>query len=160
MRSQCGFSIIELMAVILIGAILVMLAIPSYTAFVKNNCLTDYANKLVASFAFARIEAIKEHGNITIRATNNNWNLGWSVLNTANAALRNEALTCSTTTITETGGPYTQLAYVSTGAISTAPPDNIPRFNICDDRHGVTGRQVTISYTGRPHTDASSLVCP
>ncbi len=154
MRAQGGFSIIELMTVILIGAILVMLAIPSYTTFVKNNCLTTYANKLVSSLAFARIEAVKEHNTVTIQAKGGNWNSGWDVKNATGTVLRTEDLTCSTTTITETAGPFTLLNYKSTGFI-----DNAATFNICDDRPGVNGRQVTISGTGRPSTNTSFL-CP
>ncbi|HTT09206.1 MAG TPA: GspH/FimT family pseudopilin [Gammaproteobacteria bacterium] len=154
MRAQCGFSIIELMAVILIGSILVMLAIPSYTVFVKNNCLTTYANKLVSSFALARIEAVKQHNTVTIQAKGGDWNSGWDIKNSAGTVLRTEDLSCSTTTITETAGPYTQLNYASTGFIDFAA-----NFNICDDRPGVNGRQVVVSGTGRPHTN-TSYMCP
>lgn len=154
MRAQFGFSIIELMAVILIASILVTLAIPSYTVFVKNNCLTTYANKLVSSFALARIEAVKERGTVSVQAKGGNWNSGWDVKKSDGSVLRTEDLSCSATTITETAGPFTQLNYASTGFV-----DNAATFNVCDDRPGVNGRQVTVSSTGRPHTDTTFL-CP
>jgi type IV fimbrial biogenesis protein FimT len=156
MREQQGFTIIELMSVILIGSILIMIAIPNYTVFVKNNCLTTNANKLVASFSYARSEAIKRRDIVHVR-TGGDWGTGWDVIWEADdgteTTLRTEALTCGSTSVVEAGAD-TDFEYSQTGFIDAAGS-----FDICDDRTGETGRQITISATGRPHTNAA-LVCP
>lgn len=161
MRTQIGFTIVELMIAVLIGAILVGIAIPSYTVFVKNNCLTANVNKLVTSLMVARSEAIKRRVNVYVTAAAGGWGSGWTVWQDAdddstmdaNEDLRAEVLTCSGTTITEAGGD-TAFRYRSTGFIDAAGS-----FDICDDRTAETGRQITVSATGRPHTESSYAGC-
>jgi type IV fimbrial biogenesis protein FimT len=82
----------------------------------------------------------------------------------ATALLRQVALTCTQTTIDETIDAITNpsdnidndstFIYQSTGAV-----DDPGTFNICDDRTGENGRQITISATGRPSTN-STFACP
>ncbi len=54
-----GFTLIELMVALGIATILVFLAVPSMSAFIKNQRLSSQANDLVADLNFARSEAIK-----------------------------------------------------------------------------------------------------
>ena len=49
----------ELLLAIAVLAILVTLAVPSFTQFIQNNRLAGQANEMVAAFQFARSEALK-----------------------------------------------------------------------------------------------------
>jgi type IV fimbrial biogenesis protein FimT len=59
-RSTAGFTIIELMVTLAVGAILLAVAVPNMRTFIQNSRLTSAANDLLRSLQMARTEAIKE----------------------------------------------------------------------------------------------------
>lgn len=171
---------IELLTAVAIAAVLLVIALPNYQQMIKNNCMTTDANSLVSSLQQARSEAVKRSTTTTVTATNtgdssNEWGLGWKITidedrngngtldagedydgdgALSNAALvREVSLTCTTTTIDEPADT-TAITYGSDGFTNASA-----KFNICDDRTGETGRQVTISFTGRPSTDSDYTGC-
>ena len=73
---QAGFTVIELMIVILIAAILMMVGVPSFTSFVINNRLTTEANSLVTTIQVARSEAVKRNSPVYILSTSGDGNWG------------------------------------------------------------------------------------
>ncbi len=152
-----GFTIIEIMIVITIGGILAAVALPSYDAMVKNNCMTTKANTLVSYLTYTRSEASKRNASMSISASNagdntNEWGTGWSVVDGSANVIKLIELQCPQTTVNETGN-RTSFTYGSDGFI-----DFTGTFQICDDRTGETGREVSISTTGRPGID-SSFTC-
>ena len=56
---QQGFTLIELIVTIVVGAILSALAIPAFQAFVMNDRDSAQINSLAYSFNYARSEAVK-----------------------------------------------------------------------------------------------------
>ena len=80
-----GFTLIELMVSIGILAILVAVAIPSFTSVMVNYRLTSIANTFVASAQLARSEAIKRNSRVTMCksadgttcAMTGGWEQGW-----------------------------------------------------------------------------------
>ena len=150
---------IELMVTVTIAGILLSLALPSYQNMVKNNCLTAKANSLVSSFQLARSEAVRQRAPISIVATNaaaasNKWGSGWTVEDAVGADIRVVQLSCDTTTIDNAVTTYTYDAsgFPEEGTVAGT-------FDFCDDRTGETGRQLTLSTTGRPSIDAT-FTCP
>ncbi|KQY51293.1 GspH/FimT family pseudopilin [Lysobacter sp. Root494] len=57
--AMAGFSLVELMVTVAVLAIVVAMAIPTFTAIVNGNRLASAANETLAIFQSARIEAIK-----------------------------------------------------------------------------------------------------
>lgn len=83
-NSKCkGFTLIELLVTLAIIAVVATIGLPTFTQTVKNSRLTTNVNTLVTSFNFARSEAIKRGGCITVRrnlgAALAQWELGWRV---------------------------------------------------------------------------------
>ena len=165
MKTQTGFTIIELMITMAVAGILLAVALPSYRDQIKNNCLTTNVNALVTSLQMARSEATKRRATVSVSASNsgdatNEWGLGWTVWEDIDndsfiddvEKIRVVALSCETTTIDETGNDSIFL-YRPTGFI-----DSAGTFSVCDDRTAETGRQLNISITGRPNVD-SGFTC-
>ncbi|MGM0517415.1 MAG: GspH/FimT family pseudopilin [Pseudomonadota bacterium] len=66
MKKSHGFSLIELMMVLVVAAILLGIAIPSFTEIIKNNRLTSQTNSLLTSFSLARAEAITRRTTVAV----------------------------------------------------------------------------------------------
>ena len=76
----------ELLMGIAVLAILTTLAVPAFTQFIQNNRLAAQANEMVASFQFARSEALKRGVNVQACASDDGancsgaWTDGWIVI--------------------------------------------------------------------------------
>jgi type IV fimbrial biogenesis protein FimT len=64
-----GFSIVELMVVVMVTAIILGLGAPSFADFQRNNRLTTAANDLLGVIQTARSEAIKRQSAVSICPT-------------------------------------------------------------------------------------------
>ena len=64
-RAQ-GFTLIELLVTIGIAAILLTLAVPSFTSLINANRLTAQANEVVASLQLARSEAVRRNTRVIV----------------------------------------------------------------------------------------------
>lgn len=74
-----GFTLIELMVTVSIAAILLGIAIPSFTSTITSNRLTTNANELVSALNLARSEAVKRGQHVVVKKTGTNWENGWQV---------------------------------------------------------------------------------
>jgi len=88
---QSGVTMVELITVILIGAILTAIAVPSYKYVTNANRVSGEINSLLGDLQFTRYEAIKEGLQVTICPTasattticdvgSTTWSEGWIVL--------------------------------------------------------------------------------
>lgn len=85
-----GFTLIELMVTVAVLAIVLSIAIPSFSAIILNNRLSTTADELQSSLQLARSEAVKRKKTITLcRAdasfekcaeSGTDWSLGWLLL--------------------------------------------------------------------------------
>ena len=65
-RPASGFTLVELMVTLAVAAILLTLAIPSFTSVINGNRLTTTANELVGSLQLARTEAIRRNARVQV----------------------------------------------------------------------------------------------
>jgi len=66
MRNMDGFSIVELMIVVVLAAIIMGLGAPSFADFQRNNRLSSAANDLLGVVQTARGEAIKRQSTVSV----------------------------------------------------------------------------------------------
>lgn len=166
--SSSGFTILELMIAVAIAGIMAAVALPNFSAMIKNNCMTTKANNLVSSLQLARSEAIKRRTNVTVSASSatadDEWGAGWSVFIDSNSdnsvsvgeeVIRVVQLSCGLGT-TKFDGSVSSIDYEPKGYLTTA---GTKTFTLCDDRVGETGREIEVNEIGRPSTD-NKYVCP
>ena len=60
-KNQHGFTLVELLVGISILAILLSLAVPSFTEFLKNNRVSAQTNELLSLVNLAKSEAVRRH---------------------------------------------------------------------------------------------------
>lgn len=76
-----GFTLVEMMVVIVLMAILLALALPSFNSLVEKYRVEGMASALIASVSHARAEAARRGQAVTIRqraeCSGADWSCGW-----------------------------------------------------------------------------------
>lgn len=149
-NAETGFTLVELLIALLIGAILATLAAPSFMDTIRRNRLVSASNDFLATLNYARSEAIKRGQTITVCAssdqatcTNDGWENGWIIMDDNNQVLRVfeplEGLSSMASTAQSI--QYTPTGFINGGVAVT--------FDLCA-KSGAPGRQINITPTGRP----------
>lgn len=159
--SAQGFTLIELLIALSIAAILLAIAVPSYSGSRLNSQLRASANDLIGSINLARSEAIKGGATVTLCASSNGqtcggaWNQGWIVLRGADV-LHSVSAVPTGFQLTESSGTAT-LLFQSTGVDATPAS-----FTLCrsSPNAGSQERVVSMDATGRAFVKRTSAgVC-
>jgi prepilin-type N-terminal cleavage/methylation domain-containing protein len=82
MRRAHGFTLLELMIAVIIAALLVGLALPSFRELTIRNTSSELSNQLVLAIQTARSEAVRRGTWVEVVSVSgtNNWSSGWSVV--------------------------------------------------------------------------------
>ena len=159
-RKSRGFTLIELMTTIAIAAILVIIAIPNFNSFVKNNTLTTSANNLVFALNYARNEAVKRDAVVTLCPTSDgqtciasstSWSTGWLVV-TGTAATPLQAwpaLPSNFTLVTKVSGATTNVAPIQYQPSGLTGSSATVQFILCDSRGPSKAVELELTPTGR-----------
>lgn len=90
-RAVRGFTTIETLMVFAIVAILMGLAGPAFLSMIRAQRVKSTSFELFATLTFARSEALKRNGTVTITPNGGNWQNGWTVTDaSAGTVLRSQ----------------------------------------------------------------------
>jgi type IV fimbrial biogenesis protein FimT len=161
MKQQSGFTFIELMITIAVLAVIAALAAPNFRDTLERNRVQASIQDVSAALRYARSEAIKRNGRVTICASSDqatctgSWNQGWIIFQDVDAAgdfdagtdtlLRvNQAITLGHT-LTFTGAVTTHVTFNSRG-FTTGQSGT---FKLCNkDKKNALARGVILQSTG------------
>jgi type IV fimbrial biogenesis protein FimT len=149
-RGSGGFTLIEMLVTVTILGVLLAIAAPALQQLILNQGVKTASFDLYSALEYARSEAIKRNGSITLKAgavTDGAWTTGWRVNDSASNSLRSWS-PASGLAITEKVGSATAVTFAKDGHLTTAAPklqvDPTPSLN------GVTSRCVQVDLVGRP----------
>jgi type IV fimbrial biogenesis protein FimT len=174
-RASSGFTLIELLVTFTVAGILTAVAVPAFSSFVKNDRDIGQINTLVASFNYARSEAVKRASpnGITVcpsvdaaTCSGTAWAGGWIVLYpdpiNPPVVLQTVPAFSGGNTVTPVGAAA-GITFASSG-MASAPLT----VRICDIRGAAFARDVEVNATGRvaasqtpgQSVSGAALVCP
>ena len=79
-RCNCGFTLTELMIVLLIISLMSAFAVPGTLSLIDRYRLQANIGKVVSALGFSRGEAVKRGEKIIIERSGSTWNDGWRIL--------------------------------------------------------------------------------
>lgn len=165
MNREKGFTLIELMTTIGIGAILMSMAVPSMQSVAMNSKQRSGTNELISAMHLARNTAITTNSRVTLCASSNGssceavaWNEGWIIFTDLDsdqdvdgdevvlrAGTKAEGLNISSTQFANF------LMYRPSGRVMNATTaTNVGEFKVCDGRGTNHLRVIAIDLSGRP----------
>jgi len=163
MQRTNGFTLIELMVTLGIGAIVLSVGVPSFRGVIMDNRLVTEANQFVTSVNLARSTAVRYQRNATVCASANysdpvpgctattDWSNGWIVW----VDKDRDTVTDANEIVSVFGPLNSSLSLSSVGTVgftydsrgfSLAGGDDLV---LCDTRTGETGRLIRVNAVGR-----------
>lgn len=82
LKTDCrGFTLVELMIAIVVLAILIAIAVPSFTEQIQRNQMRSATADFITAVAYARSEAVTRAAPVFVRTTSgtDDWSGGWCV---------------------------------------------------------------------------------
>lgn len=149
-----GFTLIEFLVTLVVLAVLLAVAAPSYEASVLNGRISSISNDLVASVQVARGEALKRNQAVTLCASANGstcagsggWEQGWVVRTTGGTVIQTHQALPSGMLLRTEGTSVLSLSLLPTGGSSQAVT-----FKLCRATPSVGSRkgEIMLYATGR-----------
>lgn len=171
------------MVTLAVGAILLALAAPNLSDFVKNNRITTTTNDLLAAIRLTRSETLKR-GNPVILCRSGNptaatptcggtaktYTSGWIIYENLNSDLAYNAGTDVLVSVHPAVGGGVEITsnswgnnYLHFAADGTLDEGGLPAYAVCDDRGEAYGRIIVVALTGRarafPTTTTGATTC-
>ena len=80
MRYCRGFTLLELMAALVVLGILLSVGLPAFNTMIDRQRMDSAVEALVRGLNFTRMEAVRRNRPVTISPIDGDWNLGWRIL--------------------------------------------------------------------------------
>lgn len=173
-----GFTLIELMVTISIGAILLAIAVPSYQSFVSSSRMTAQSNDFLSALQLARSEAVKRGTLVSLCKSadgaacivTGTWAQGWIVfvdgsvagtVDGTDAVIRVFPAISGNSTLVGSANVADFISYQSSGSTSLAAGAN-EIVSLCPSAPAqVAGRDIQITASGRARVqNPPAAACP
>lgn len=160
--AQSGFSLIELLIVLVLLGIFAAIAMPNFQRLIASNRLESATDELISQLQFARSEAVVNNRLVTVENTSGQsqrWDLGLRIY-TAGDFTANRTYNASTDTLVRehtglnqpkvtakaTSGAPTWLSFRPNGTLAVT---NTQTIVVCEDDDTTLARAIELQASGR-----------
>lgn len=140
-----GFTLVEVMVVIAIVGILASIAVPGFRDMIAGQKVRGVANDLYAALLYARSEAMKRNGQVSVVRPAGGWADGWTVQFTS-GTLTLQSQTVDSVSVTVTGPAAASVIYGGNGRPLAASAGASFRVYAT----GIAARCITLNLSGMP----------
>jgi type IV fimbrial biogenesis protein FimT len=170
-RTLRGFTMVELIITVAIAAIVLTLAIPSFSSIIKNNRQTTMLNEFTSYFLYAKSEAVTRGTAVTFCPRNTagtncdasaNWDDGWVVFIDVNGNGSKDAGDTIKKVHEAINNDFDISSSPSLTEITITPRGFVlseSTFTFCDSRGASFARAKILRKTGRMKSSSDSLTC-
>ena len=168
-QNTSGFTLLELMIVLALGALIMTMAIPSFRNSINNQRLVTATNELVMSFTLAKSEAIKRvvyvsvcksSDGATCTGNTSSWNEGWIVFANATTTnlgsfdvgdelIRVNSALPDSLDISAIGNVDAFVSFRPSGTLGTTAGNQLGTFTTCDYRGANSATAIVMQPSGR-----------
>ena len=145
-----GFTLLELIIVLLIGSILLAWGVPGYQRLKARRMVTEFANEMVYSFTQARAEAVRYGTNVEVEPLGA-WQNGWTVTalgvdGSADILISQQDPVDGRMTLVQSGSLQGKVVFNSLGGL-TGVDEGV--FRLANNSIGTELRRIDISMVGK-----------
>ena len=150
-RRSHGFTLVELMVVVVIAAVLAGVAAPSFSKAIASQRARSAGTELYLALLKARSEAIKRNAAVTLAPKSGGWQNGWQIVNPADATdiLEDHGATAGATITGPTSVIYRPSGRLLAGSAASVVVTSGSGSN-------ASSQCVAVELTGQPYTRAGS----
>lgn len=160
MKTNRGFTLIELMVTLLVAGIMLAWGVPSFFSIIENNRVATQANSFIAALALARSEAVSKGISTHVSTVGADWSQGWRVWadrNDDGAFQASEELRVfealkGQTTFTSVEG-VADIPFDAKGYLAVAPGTTYQFKMSSPECTGNNARDIAITAVGRPQIE-------
>ncbi|MEH6798360.1 MAG: GspH/FimT family pseudopilin [Halopseudomonas sabulinigri] len=152
MRRESGFTLLELMITLVVAAIILGLAVPSFQRTIARNAVKATTQDLVATLNAARAQSMSSRTAVTVKPESGGWGDGWS-LEYQSSVESDETYVPSDKIRIKSN--LESLTFRPQGGLS-APGSSII---VCHTDTEIPGRKITVTFLGRVNTEEDVAGC-
>jgi type IV fimbrial biogenesis protein FimT len=146
MRTQAGFTLIELVVTLVIAAILAAVAMPAMSTMLVSNRIRTGSTDLMSALLLARSEAIKRNGQVAVQpAVPGDWSKGW-IVEAVGSGEQYDRRTALGPDVQVSGGPD-EIVYDRNGRLTAF---GLAKLQLDDAQGRITPRCLAIDLSGMP----------
>ncbi len=172
MKTSAGFTLLELMTVIVLAGIVLAIGAPGVQGFIQNNARASATNEMIAAIQQARSVAIKRNQLTSVCPINAAgdgceagaaWENGFLTYVDLDGDMVRDAGEEILSATNPLGGTFTlrstfdAFGYLANGRMITDAGASQAELVLCDDRGTDEGRYILIFASGRPEISATDL---
>ncbi|MCK0538499.1 GspH/FimT family protein [Alcanivorax quisquiliarum] len=150
-RNEAGFGLVEVIAVVLITAVVAAVAVPSFRSIRISSDVRSVSSDLATAITLARTQAVTLRVDVKLSPLDNDWSKGWQVIYDWPAgapAVESDVTVAKSGSVTITG-PDSDVLFRSSGIINNGAIS----FELC---RAEQGREIQVTPLGRVNVEGGA----